>query len=151
MPLHRKIRGTDNGEGIAFVFMPHLFERFSQADGSAKRKHRGLGLGLSIVKNLVEMHGGTVRASSPGEGKGATFTIQLPLLVPKSGETEEYPPALRRSVSGFSVRRKRPNLRGVKVLVVEDEPDARELVRRCLVECEAVLAVAASVDEAQKL
>ena len=151
MPSHVKISVTDTGEGIAFDFMPHLFERFSQADGSAKRKHRGLGLGLSIVKNLVEMHGGTVRASSPGEGKGATFTIQLPLLVPKSGETEEYPPALRRPVSGFSIRRKRPNLRGVKVLVVEDEPDARELVRRCLVECEAVLAVAASVDEAQKL
>jgi signal transduction histidine kinase/CheY-like chemotaxis protein len=151
MPSHVKISVTDTGEGIAFDFMPHLFERFSQADSSAKRKRRGLGLGLSIVKNLVEMHGGTVRASSPGEGQGATFTIQLPLLVPKSGETEEYPPALRRSVSGFSVRRKRPNLRGVKVLVVEDEPDARELVRRCLVECEAVLAVAASVDEAQKL
>lgn len=151
MPSHVKISVTDTGEGIAFDFLPHLFERFRQADGSAKRKHHGLGLGLSIVKNLVEMHGGTVGANSPGEGKGATFTIQLPLLVAGSSETEEHPPAPRRSLSGFSVRRKRPNLRGVKVVVVEDEADARELVRRCLVECEAVLAVAASAEEAQKL
>ena len=151
MPSHVKISVTDTGEGIAFDFLPHLFERFSQADGSAKRKHRGLGLGLSIVKNLVEMHGGTVWASSPGEGQGATFTIQLPLLIAKSSETEEHPPAPRKSLSGFSARSKRPNLRGVKVLLVEDEADARELVRRCLVECGAVVTVAASAEEAHKL
>jgi signal transduction histidine kinase len=75
---------ADTGEGISPDFLPHLFERFSQADGSAKRKHRGLGLGLSIVKNLVEMHSGAVRANSRGKGQGATFIVRLPRQAPKS-------------------------------------------------------------------
>jgi CheY-like chemotaxis protein/two-component sensor histidine kinase len=148
---HVEISVSDNGEGISRDFLPHLFERFSQADGSAKRKHRGLGLGLSIVKNLVEMHGGTVRANSSGEGQGATFTIHLPLHGPKSSEGEEHPLHPRLSSSGLSVECERPNLRGIKVLVVEDEVDASELIRRFLVECEALPAVAASAAEAQRL
>jgi len=151
MQSHVEISVTDTGQGINPDFLPHLFERFSQADGSTKRKHRGLGLGLSIVKNLVEMHGGTVRANSRGEGQGATFIIQFPLQAPKSSEGEEDPPHPRMLLSGLSVEGERPNLRGVKVLVVEDEADARELVRRFLVECEALPAVAASAAEAQKL
>jgi len=151
MQSHVEISVTDTGQGINPDFLPHLFERFSQADGSTKRKHRGLGLGLSIVKNLVEMHGGTVRANSRGEGQGATFIIHLPLQAPKSSEGEENPPHPRLLLSGLSVEGERPNLRGVKVLVVEDEADARELVRRFLVECEALPAVAASAAEAQKL
>ena len=151
MQSHVEISVADTGEGISPDFLPHLFERFSQADGSAKRKHRGLGLGLSIVKNLVEMHGGTVRANSRGEGQGATFIIHLPLQAPKSSEGEENPPHPRMLLSGLSVECERPNLRGIKVLVVEDEADARELVRRYLVECEALPAVAASAAEAQKL
>jgi CheY-like chemotaxis protein len=146
-----EISVTDTGEGISRDFLPHLFERFSQADGSAKRKHRGLGIGLSIVKNLVEMHGGTVRANSRGEGQGATFTIHLPLHAPKSSEDAENPPHPRMPLSGLSVECERSNLRGIKVLVVEDEADASDFIRRFLVECEALPAVAASAAEAQKL
>jgi signal transduction histidine kinase len=73
---HVEISVSDTGEGISPDLLPYIFERFSQADGSAKRKHHGLRLGLSIVKNLVEMHGGTVRASSRGKGQGATFIVQ---------------------------------------------------------------------------
>ena len=151
MQSHVEISVADTGEGISPDFLPHLFERFSQADGSAKRRHRGLGLGLSIVKNLVEMHGGTVRANSRGQGQGATFIVHLPLQAPKSSEGEENPPHPRMLLSGLSVECERPNLRGIKVLVVEDEADARELVRRFLVECDALPAVAASAAEAQKL
>ena len=148
MQSHVEISVADTGEGISPDFLPHLFERFSQADGSAKRKHRGLGLGLSIVKNLVEMHGGTVRANSRGQGQGATFIVHLPLQAPKSSEGEENPSHTRMLLS---VECERPNLRGIKVLVVEDEADARELVRRFLVECDALPAVAPSAAEAQKL
>ena len=148
MQSHVEISVADTGEGISPDFLPHLFERFSQADGSAKRKHRGLGLGLSIVKNLVEMHGGAVRANSRGQGQGATFIVRLPRQAPKSSEDEENPSHTRMLLS---VECERPNLRGIKVLVVEDEADARELLRRFLVECDALPAVAASVAEAQKL
>jgi signal transduction histidine kinase/FixJ family two-component response regulator len=148
---HVEISVADTGEGISPDFLPHLFERFSQADGSAKRKHRGLGLGLSIVKNLIEMHGGTVQANSRGEGQGATFIIHLPLHTPESSEVEKNPSHPRMSLSGLSVGCERPNLLGIKVLVVEDEADASEFIRRCLVECEALPAVAASAAEAQKL
>jgi signal transduction histidine kinase/CheY-like chemotaxis protein len=151
MQSHVEISVTDNGEGICPDFLPHLFERFSQADGSPKRKHGGLGLGLSIVKHLVEMHGGTVRANSDGERQGATFTIHLPLHAPKSSEGEENAPHPRMSLSGLSVKCARPNLRGIKVLVVEDEVDTCELIRRFLVECEALAAVAGSAAEAQRL
>ncbi len=148
MQSHVEISVADTGEGISPDFLPHLFERFSQADGSAKRKHRGLGIGLSIVKNLVEMHGGAVRANSRGKGQGATFIVRLPRQAPKSSEDEENPSHTRMLLS---VEGERPNLRGIKVLVVEDEADARELLRRFLVECDALPAVAASVAEAQKL
>ena len=148
---HMEISVSDNGEGINRDFLPHLFERFSQAEGSAKRKHRGLGLGLSIVKSLVEMHGGTVRAYSHGEGQGATFTIHLPLHAPKSSEVAENPPNPRMSLSDLSVGCERPNLRGLKVLVVEDEVDASEIIKRFLIECEALAAVADSAAEALKL
>src|SRR4029077_11076358 len=94
---------------------------------------------------------GTVQANSRGEGQGATFIIQLPLRVAKSSEGEEHPPHPRMLLSGLSVECERPNLRGIKVLLVEDEADAAEFVRRFLVECEAVLALAASAAEAQKL
>jgi PAS domain S-box-containing protein len=151
MQSHVEISVSDNGEGISRDFLPHVFERFSQAEGSAKRKHRGLGLGLSIVKSLVEMHGGTVRAYSHGEGQGATFTIQLPLHAPKSSEGAKNPPSPRMSLSDLSVGYERPNLRGLKVLVVEDEVDASELIRRFLIECEALAAVADSAAQALKL
>ena len=94
------------------------------------------------------MHGGAVRANSRGKGQGATFIVRLPRQAPKSSEDEENPSHTRMLLS---VECERPNLRGIKVLVVEDEADARELLRRFLVECDALPAVAASVAEAQKL
>src|ERR1700736_4027589 len=151
MESHVEISVADTGEGISPDFLPHLFERFSQADASAKRKHRGLGLGLSIVKNLVEMHGGTVRANSRGEGQGATFILQFPLRIVTSSEEEEPPRRPRMSLSSPSVEFDRPSLRGIKVLVVEDDADAMELIRRFLIGCEAMVASAASAEEAQKL
>jgi signal transduction histidine kinase len=77
---HARIAVADTGIGIDPDFLPHVFERFSQADGSSTRSYGGLGLGLAIVRHIVEMHGGTVRADSEGKGRGATFTIELPLL-----------------------------------------------------------------------
>jgi signal transduction histidine kinase len=77
---HARISVTDNGIGIEPDFLPYVFERFRQADGSSTRAYGGLGLGLAIVRHIVEMHGGLVRANSKGKGRGATFTIELPLL-----------------------------------------------------------------------
>ncbi len=146
---HLELAVSDNGVGISSDFLPHLFERFSQADGSIKRKHGGLGLGLSIVKTLVELHGGTIRAQSPGEDLGTTFTICIPLVVPTTQPDE----ALPRPVSSLNLtgQGEPMTLRGVKVLVVDDEPDARELVKRFLVEYEAIPEIAASADEAQQI
>ncbi len=126
----------DDGPGIAAEFLPHLFERFRQADASRTRRHGGLGLGLALVKHLVEMHGGTVGVESEGEGKGATFVVRLPICPVVSRGTEPSAPAVRES------------LKGVKVLVVDDEEDTRELVRRVLSESEAEVVAVGSAAEA---
>ena len=113
--------------------------------------HHGLGLGLSIVKTLVEMHGGTVRASSKGEGQGTTFIIQLPVGAAERGEAEEKPVNPGMSLGGPMTERERPSLRGVKVLVVDDELDAREALKRFLAKSGSIVAVTASAADAQKL
>jgi signal transduction histidine kinase len=142
---HVEISVTDSGEGIAAEFLPQLFERFSQADASTTRHHGGLGLGLSIVRHLVEMHGGTIRAESLGVGHGATFRIQLPILALNSAGEPQHD-------AGTLHRRTRLNdalrLKGLRILVVDDEPDARDLVRRFLIDCDAIPALAASAEEA---
>jgi signal transduction histidine kinase/ActR/RegA family two-component response regulator len=140
---HVEIDVHDSGLGISPEFLPHLFERFRQADSSTTRKHGGLGLGLSIVKQLVELHGGSVLASSQGTGQGASFRVNLPLrpvLDPSpSGNTSR----------GFArIETPEVSLAGVAVLVVDDEADARELVRMVLGEAGAVVQTAASADEA---
>ncbi len=125
---HIEISVTDTGIGFKPEFLPHVFERFRQADGSTTRRHGGLGLGLSIVRHLVELHGGTVQATSPGEGKGATFSIQLPLTAVQRKTSEQerrHPKAARPSNRDFKL----PDLSAVKVLVVDDEADGRDLVR----------------------
>ncbi|MDB5034909.1 MAG: rpfC [Chlorobi bacterium] len=139
----------DTGQGISPAFMPHVFERFRQEDSSTTRAHGGLGLGLSIVKNLVEMHGGTVTVVSPGTGLGATFTVILPLAVVHSDEDgdRQHP----KVETGAPIEYELPSLKGISVLVVDDEPDARDLVRRVLESAGAEVFTAASVDEALRL
>ena len=119
---------ADDGEGIASEFLPHVFERFRQADGSTTRRYRGLGLGLSIVKHLVELHGGKVWAESAGEGQGATFTIELPLSavqprVIRAGR--EHPSRPAQTFPSID----QPSLEGRSVLAVDDDLDARDLLK----------------------
>ncbi|WP_437719825.1 hybrid sensor histidine kinase/response regulator [Sorangium sp. So ce861] len=144
---HAELSVTDTGPGIAPQFLPHLFERFRQADASSTRKHGGLGIGLSIVKHLVELHGGTVQVTSPGEGRGATFTVKLPLagLSPRAPGATQRPPAARAEpAAAYPV----DELTGVHVLVVDDQPDAREVAQRVLEDCAARVTTAGSAAEA---
>jgi signal transduction histidine kinase/CheY-like chemotaxis protein len=114
------IKVSDTGIGIPQEFLPHIFERFRQADSSTRRRHGGLGLGLSIVKSLVEMHGGQVKVHSDGVGHGSTFTVRLPLAEPAAAaEAPETP----RPVSDKS-----PGLRGLHILIVEDDRDTLEMM-----------------------
>ncbi|MEO6593246.1 MAG: ATP-binding protein [Planctomycetota bacterium] len=134
----------DTGHGIKPEFLPHVFERFRQADSSAAREHGGLGLGLAIVKQLVELHGGTVHAASGGEGKGATFTVALPVAAQRVEKTQKAAPV---AASAASPEWDLPDLRGVRVLIVDDDPDARDLIQRVLEESGAEIAPAASAAE----
>jgi CheY-like chemotaxis protein len=142
---HAVIAVTDTGRGISGDFLPRVFEPFQQADGTEKRQFGGLGLGLSIVRSLVELHGGTVSAQSPGQGQGATFTVSLPLKVPQKeiaveSEGEAAPPQ--------AFMQRLPSLHGVKVLVVDDEPSAREVITAALRHCGAQVTAATSAAEA---
>ena len=140
---HMEITVHDTGIGIHPEFLPAVFERFRQADASTTRAYGGLGLGLSIVKNLVELHGGTVRAKSAGEGQGSTFVVSLPLAPLRSGEIREHPTTSKYgAIDCESV-----HLSGVMVLIVDDEPDARTLIRRVLEQCQAEVIAAASAAE----
>ena len=126
--------------GIDSKFLPYVFDRFRQADASTTRRHGGLGLGLSIVKSLVEMHQGAVEARSPGEGQGSTFLVYLPLLHAHSPEmVAKAAPEQTRDPS---------SLAGLCVLVVDDEPDARTLARRVLEERGAEVVTVGSAAEA---
>jgi len=152
---HFEVRVVDTGEGIKPEFLPHVFERFRQADSSTTRRHGGLGLGLAIVKQLVELHGGSVTASSAGVGKGATFTVVLPISAVQvgGGATERPEPARAPRYEsaggdGASLEAARVTLSGLKVLVVDDEPDARAIVQRLLEDREALVVTAASAAEA---
>ena len=125
------LRVSDTGRGIAPEFLPHLFECFRQADGSSTRAHGGLGLGLAIVRHLVELHGGNVQAESAGTGQGATFTVRLPQDACPGARPEDL-----------------PSLRGVSILVVDDALDARESLAMLLEECGARVTAVASAPEA---
>ncbi len=144
---HIEITVSDSGSGIAPEFLPHVFERFRQADSSLTRRHGGLGLGLAIVKQLVDLHGGSVRVKSPGEGQGATFSVELPLVPVRDRERQEHP----LTPKGTFVPFKDLDLSGTRVLVVDDEPDARALVMRVLKQCHAEVTAAAGADEGLKL
>ena len=142
---HVEITVADTGIGIATDFLPHVFDRFRQADASRTRAVGGLGLGLAIVKHLVELHGGTIRGESAGEGRGAAFTVALPITSAHRRDGGRRRPAAGRAAdSGFA----RSDLSGVTVLVVDDEDDARDLIRRVLEECDARVLTASTADEA---
>jgi PAS domain S-box-containing protein len=143
---HAEIRVEDSGIGIRTEFLPHVFDRFRQADASTTRHYGGLGLGLSIVKNLVELHGGTVRVKSPGENQGSSFIVTLPIshvrveehYVDNSGRVDRDP------LEAMEV----PRLDNVRVLVVDDESDGRALIARILEDRGASVVCASSAREA---
>jgi CheY-like chemotaxis protein/anti-sigma regulatory factor (Ser/Thr protein kinase) len=144
---HIELSVSDTGIGIPASFLPHVFDRFSQQDSSANRNYRGLGLGLAISKQLVELHGGSLHANSPGEGQGATFTMSLPIRHAENEQPcEGNPPDLSRAE-----RLALPSLDGVRVLVVDDESDARDLIRRVLEEYGAAVTALASGEEALRI
>jgi CheY-like chemotaxis protein len=146
---HVEIVVSDSGVGISKEFLPYVFDRFRQADASTTRIHGGLGLGLSIVHQLVDLHGGTVSVHSEGEGKGATFTIKLPFVAVvsnhKDAESEPVHVAESDEIISFS---QLPSLRGLKVLVVDDEADTRELIGEVLKECGSEVITSPSAAEA---
>nr|AYM53070.1 sensory box histidine kinase/response regulator [Nannocystis exedens] len=140
---------ADTGKGIAPEFQPHVFERFRQADGATTRRHGGLGLGLSIVRQLVEMHGGTVSVFSEGEDRGASFTVRIPLAVTLRREIEA-PETLRKEAAKQDLNCP-PELAGLRVLIVDDERDTREMLAMLLRRCGVEVSLAASAAEALRL
>ena len=144
---HVQITVQDNGVGIAPEFKAHVFERFRQGDASTTRTHGGLGLGLSIVKHLIEQHGGTVRVDSEGEEQGASFTIALPSANRQSQSSRADRPAYSPPsplVPDILLR----DMAGLRVLVVDDEADARDLIHRILTDCHAIVRTAGNAEQA---
>ncbi|MBE9012871.1 response regulator, partial [Pseudanabaenaceae cyanobacterium LEGE 13415] len=140
-----QIQVIDPGRGISPDFLPHVFERFRQADSSTTRKFGGLGLGLAIVRQLVELHGGTIEAESKGEGQGATFTVMLPLLDTSDESIAETSDLVESDCSQGCL------LSDCRILVVDDSPDSREFVAFVLKQEGAIITQAASALEALEL
>jgi signal transduction histidine kinase/ActR/RegA family two-component response regulator len=147
---YAQIKVSDTGEGIHQDFLPFIFDRFRQGDGTSTRKHGGLGLGLAIVRHLVELHGGTVEAASPGEGSGTTFTIKLPLTaVHESAAGQRRQTESLRSEGEANARLKPlPSLAGVQVLLVDEDPDTLIMLTIMLTECKAKVHGVATAAEA---
>lgn len=144
-----QIKVTDTGQGISQSVLPYIFDRFRQGDGTITRRHGGLGLGLAIVRHLVELHGGTISAESPGEGGGATFTVRLPFTA-----ANESPKSARRitgslsPIEPFDTNLPLPLLTGVKVLLVDDDQDTLQMLTTILTNRQALVHSAASAAEA---
>jgi PAS domain S-box-containing protein len=134
---------SDTGEGISPDFLPHVFDRFRQSDATIARRTSGLGLGLAIVRQLVELHAGNVTAESEGKGHGSTFTVRLPLRPVRS----DHEPAGAPELSGESAMGRMPDLHGVRVLIVDDEDDTRELLCEVLEHCGAEVEDAPSAEQ----
>jgi CheY-like chemotaxis protein len=142
---HIEIRVSDTGEGISSDFLPYIFDRFRQADSSKTRPHGGLGIGLALVKQLVELHGGRVHATSGGKGQGTTFAVELPVAIPS--QVRDHSPS-NPTTAPDQLNQETTLLGRIRVLVVDDEPDSLALVRRVLEENEAIVTTAASAEEA---
>jgi CheY-like chemotaxis protein/anti-sigma regulatory factor (Ser/Thr protein kinase) len=138
------IRVRDDGQGIRAELLPYVFDAFRQGDGSTTRRHGGLGLGLAIVKELVEAHGGTITVESDGEGRGSTFTMNLPAPLDAMAQPVSPPEATSAGASTDA------RLDGVKVLVVDDDDDSRDLIACLLAEQGASVLGASSADEAMR-
>jgi len=145
---HAEIAVSDNGEGIAPEFLPRVFDRFRQADGSTTRKHGGLGLGLAIVKNLTELHGGDVRARSGGVGRGATFIVSLPLVAAHHDPAREAAEARNAMVDAEAPG---ADLQGIKILTIDDDVDSATVVSRILQGQKAQVWTAHSMEEGLRL
>ncbi|HYP29933.1 MAG TPA: response regulator [Blastocatellia bacterium] len=143
---------TDNGNGISPDFLPFVFDRFSQAEGHITRRHGGLGLGLAIVRHLVEMHGGTISVYSAGEGQGATFTVELPFTSADSGEAgpeqEQSAEAEQREEESAEPPNGRPNLGNLKILIVDDDLDTLQVLTLALHQAGATVKGCSSAAEA---
>jgi signal transduction histidine kinase/ActR/RegA family two-component response regulator len=139
--VHLTVR--DSGRGIDPAFLPYVFDRFRQADSTSTRSHGGLGIGLTIVRRIVQLHGGTVEAFSEGEGSGATFTVSLPMAPTNGNAKRRMSPA-----QGPAEKLTAVDLRGMRVLIVDDEPDARDVAATALSRAGASVTQAGSVDEA---
>lgn len=143
---HVEIIVSDTGQGISAEFLPHVFNRFTQADSSMTRSHSGLGLGLAIVRSIVELHGGTIHAESPGEGQGSTFVVNLPLtIVHRPLDTPDRVHSTARTDVPLDAA---PSLNGIQILIVDDEADAREMLRVLLEQCGGSVTSAACAREA---
>ena len=143
---HVELSVSDTGIGIPASFLPQVFDRFSQQDSSSTRTHGGLGLGLAICRQLVELHGGSIRAASPGEGQGSTFYVELPVSIMQVQVERErtHPTTELHDSEGVAM----PRLDGVHAFVVDDEPDARELLKRVLQDQGAVVTLFESAQAA---
>lgn len=144
---YAQVKVSDTGIGISPDFLPYVFERFRQAESTTTRAHGGLGLGLAIVRNLVELHGGTIQVESPGVGQGVTFIVQLPLITDslEGGDLKQL------ALQGEASLEASLSLSGLRVLIVDDEIDTREFLLTALEQYGAEVTAAASVDEAHRL
>jgi len=148
-----EITVSDTGQGISAEFLPYVFERFRQADHTTTRRFGGLGLGMAITKHILELHGGTIRVESPGEGQGATFILKLPVMIVHNAEHLQVEATAQRAVAGEDSARATElmKLDGVRVLVVDDESDARDLLVTILTQRGAEVTAVASVVAALEL
>ncbi|MBW4630649.1 MAG: PAS domain S-box protein [Iphinoe sp. HA4291-MV1] len=153
-PKYAQISVSDTGIGISSDFLPYVFDRFRQADSSSTRSHGGLGLGLAIVRHLVELHGGSIYVDSPGKGQGATFTVKLPLLNNQQEDKrtkkqeDEAKEIIQQPFANSETSTSNISLDGVRVLVVDDEADTRDFLTTVLQQSQAEVKAVGSVREA---
>jgi CheY-like chemotaxis protein len=141
-----ELKVADTGQGIKSEFLPFVFDRFRQADSTTTRRHGGLGLGLAIARHLIEIHGGSIQAESPGEGQGATFTVRLPII----GSVTQLVPEIEPAAADKESFKSPSGLEGLHVLIVDDDKDTLELLGAALKQRDATVTAAQSVAEAMK-